>query len=210
MNLKEAFRFQNKITSVIDTAAGYLGQQENVMKITVEHLRKKANPDAENEVVELTDSRPFPFEVNQLVSFLVAMIDEKEKLYKAITAAKKNLDYDMDAQIDLNMRRQSTSRLFRDMSNIRSSEVIQRGRGMDYTFNAEKNQMQYYYDLKRVSVIDFDRKKVKNMANQLINKADEVSTKIDRIMVNTEVEYTPIFGVNDSFDEAVEAYLETV
>jgi len=138
MNLKEAFRFQNKITSVIDTAAGYLGQQENVMKITVEHLRKKANPDAENEVVELTDSRPFPFEVNQLVSFLVAMIDEKEKLYKAITAAKKNLDYDMDAQIDLNMRRQSTSRLFRDMSNIRSSEVIQRGRGMDYTFNAEK------------------------------------------------------------------------
>lgn len=210
MNLKEAFRFQNKITSVIDTAAGYLGQQENVMKITVEHLRKKANPDAENEVVELTDSRPFPFEVNQLVSFLVAMIDEKEKLYKAITAAKKNLDYDMDAQIDLNMRRQSTSRLFRDMSNIRSSEVIQRGRGMDYTFNAEKNQMQYYYDLKRVSVIDFDRKKVKNMANQLINKADEVSTKIDRIMVNTEVEYTAIFGVNDSFDEAVEAYLETV
>jgi len=70
--------------------------------------------------------------------------------------------------------------------------------------------MQYYPDLKRVSVIDFDRKKVKNMANQLINKADEVSTKIDRIMVNTEVEYTPIFGVNDSFDEAVEAYLETV
>lgn len=208
MNLKEAFRFQNKLNEVINTASCFLEHEDYVMKTTVEHLRKKVNADAEDETIDTTKDRPYAFGVNDLVEFLLSMLQEKEKLYTAIEKAKQGTDYDMDSQIDLNMKRQSASRILRKMSNIRSQETILRGRGSDYKFNAEGNQVQYYYDLKKVSVIDFDRKKVKHLANQLITKADEVSTKIDQIMVNTNVEYTPLFNVNDSFEEAVDTFLQ--
>lgn len=209
MNLKEAFRYQNKLNDLIDTVEDYLGESSNVMKTTVEHLRKKANPAAENEIVDTTAEREYPYSINDMMKFLVEMVEEKELLYSHILEAKRNLDFDMDSQIDLNIKRQSLSRLFRNMGNIRSTETIQRAGGRDYTFNQEGNQTVYCYDLKVVSVIDFDRNRARKQANDLIKQADEASAKIDQIMVNTTVEYEPFFDVNDSFEEVFDSWLES-
>lgn len=207
MNLKEAFRYQNRMNEVIEIVYGYLECTENIMKTTVEHLRKKANPAAENETVDMSADRQYEYSVNDMMDFLEGMIKEKENLYTAILKAKRGLDFDMDSQIDLNMKRQRISRLFRQMSVVRPSEVLERGKGRDFTFNQEGNQVTYCYDLRTVSVIDFDRNKAKKMANKLICEADEASAEIDKIMVNTEVEYTPVFEVNDSFEDIFESWL---
>ena len=49
MNLKEAFRFQNKLQSMMDEGQSILGSTANITKVQNTYLRKKVMPEAENE-----------------------------------------------------------------------------------------------------------------------------------------------------------------
>lgn len=49
MNLKEAFRYQNKIQNLMDEAESILHRDRNVTKVENTVLRHKVNPDAEDE-----------------------------------------------------------------------------------------------------------------------------------------------------------------
>ena len=48
MNLKEAFRFQNKLRNLQETASVILGCDSNVTQVKQTYLRKKVMPEAEN------------------------------------------------------------------------------------------------------------------------------------------------------------------
>jgi len=47
MNLKDAFRYQNVLTSWIDETCSYLSYEQNVTKKTQEHMRKKVNQETQ-------------------------------------------------------------------------------------------------------------------------------------------------------------------
>ena len=51
MNLKEAFRYQNKLQSLLDEAQGILDCDANVTKVANTYLRHKVMPEAEDETV---------------------------------------------------------------------------------------------------------------------------------------------------------------
>ena len=51
MNLKEAFRFQNKLGTLMDEAQGILGREANITKVENTYLRQKVYDGAENETV---------------------------------------------------------------------------------------------------------------------------------------------------------------
>lgn len=205
MYLKEAFRYQNYLHGLIDKATTYLTNQSYITKTTEEHLRKKANPDAEDETIEVQVDRPFECDNNQLVSFVQFLMEEKEKLTSAISAAKKSCEVDIDAELANNRIRQRVSYVLDSMVSTRSTESIVRG--TSYKFNSEGNQVPYSYDVKRVTTIDFDRNKVRGISRALFADADKVSTTIDKIMVELLVDYTPDFSINDSFNDAIEQYL---
>ena len=80
-------------------------------------------------------------------------------------------------------------------------------RGTDYKFNAEGNQAPYFYDIEVITSENFDRAQAKAAAQSVIAKADEVSAAIDAALINTQVEYAVPFNVNDSFDDAMAAFL---
>ena len=67
--------------------------------------------------------------------------------------------------------------------------------------------MSYYYDIEVVTSENFDRAQAKAAAQEVIAKADEVSAAIDAALINTRVEYEAPFNVNDSFDDAMAAFL---
>lgn len=205
MYLKEAFRYQNFLGRMIDKTMTYLSTLNYITKTTQEHLRSKANSDAEDEVVEVAVDRPFGCTNNQLVSFLQHLMEEKEKLTAAISTAKRNCSIDIDAELANNRNRQRAATILSDMSKVRPTEGIVRGVG--YKFNGEGNQVVYNYDIKQVTVIDFDRNKVRDAGRNLISKADEVSAEIDKVMVELAVEYSPDYSVNDSFEDVVEMFI---
>lgn len=208
MNLKEAFRFQNKLGAMMDEAQSILGRDANITKVENTYLRKKVFDGAENETVVDTPPTEFADKITEMIGFLMHLMDQREKLSKAIHAAKNALPIDMDSEVGLNAKRQEIARVLKRMADVRNSEVVINGGGNGYHFNQEGNQVSYRCDVKRVTTINFDRKVARNFAAEMNRKADAVSAELDRCMVNSEVAYEAPFDVNDSFAEIFGAYAE--
>ncbi len=210
MNLKEAFRFQNKLGSLLQEAEMVLERDSNVMKVENTYLRKKVMAETENETVVETPASDYAEKITELAGFTVFLLTEKEKLSKAIRAAKNGLAVDIDGETSLNGVRQNAARIFKRMGDLRSSEVTIANGGTGYRFNTDGNQVSYKCDVRRVTTINFDRNVIRKYAKDLSRKADEFSAEIDKAIVNTEVGYDVPFDVNASFADAFETYCENI
>ena len=208
MNLKEAFRFQNKLQSMMDEAQSILGSTANITKVQNTYLRKKVMTEAENETTIDAPATEYSEQITLVAEFLLHLLSEREKLSVAIfqTKAGLNLPAGLDGEVSLNSKRQEVAGLFRRMAGLRSSEVLIPTGGTGYRFNNEGNQVSYRCDVKRVTTINFDRNKIRKMCGDLSRKADEVSAALDSVLVNTQVEYTVPFDVNATFAEAFEIF----
>ena len=208
MNLKEAFRYQNRIEWLMGEAKEVLGRERNVTKVENTTLRHKVNPDVEDETTVEEPETEHADQITEIAVFLMFLLDEREKLSRAIREAKKGMDLDFDGEVSLNAKRQHIAEIFRRMSEIRCSERLLPGMGVGYKFNAEGNQVSYRCDLKKVTTINFDRTKVRSYATGLSKKADQVSAELDKSMVNTDVAYEAPFDVNDTFAEVLQWHID--
>lgn len=208
MNLKDAFRVQNKLQLVMNQAMDILEDQRNVLKIKTTHLRSKVMGDAQDVVVEEEAPSEYAGHANEIAAFLMAMLGEREKLSRAIHDAKGKLALDIDSEVGLNRQRQALARVFREMTALRNSEKTIPGGGSGYRFNGEGNQVTYRCDARQVVTIDFDRNRLRALASSLGKISDQRSMDMDRCLVNTEVDYTPPFDPNDGFDTILTDFLE--
>lgn len=205
MNLKEAFRYQNFLNSLLSQAVDFLSIEKNVVTIKEKHLRSKANSNAEDMEKDLTTERRQNATANDAIEIINAIADEKEKLCYAIAKAKKGSEFDIDVEVQMNQTRQMIARNLSFLLLTKNKTEIKRGAGRDYAFNNEGNQNPYVYDIEVTSTIDFDPKEIKVWIKKYSKQADEVSSKIDSAMINTVVLHTPAFDVNDSFTDIIEA-----
>ena len=113
----------------------------------------------------------------------------------------------MDSEVCLNATRQSVARTFKQMNDLRSSEVTLSNGGTGYRFNADGNQVAYKCDVRRVTTIHYDRNVIRRELQKLNRRADEVSAQLDLCLVTSTVEFEAPFDVNDSFAEAFETFL---
>lgn len=208
MNLKEAFRYQNKIERLMGEAKDILSRERNVTKVENTSLRHKVNPDATDETTLELPETEYADQITEIAVFLMFLLDEREKLSRSIREAKKAMDIDFDGEVSLNAKRQTIADIFRRMSEIRCSEKLHPNMGVGYKFNAEGNQVSYRCDLKTVTTINFDRNKVRAYAAGLSKKADLISAELDKSMVNTEVDYESPFDVNDTFAEVLQWHID--
>lgn len=209
MNLKEAFRFQNKLNTLIEQTQDFLTNDSNVVNVETTYLRKRVYAEAEDEVVAKEKASEYCDKVNEVMAFCLFLLKQKEALSKAICAAKAALPIDMDSEITLNTYRQQMSKVFQHMANLRSAESVIPSGGTGYRFNAEGNQVTYRCDVRKVTTINFDRNKAKKNVAELNRQADEMSVQLDKSLINSVVDYEAPFDVNASFDDAFEAFIGT-
>lgn len=205
ITLKKSFEVQNFLKKMFNEVIFILGNNANVTVVEQTHMRKKAFENAEDEVV--TKPKSFVCEnvtVEELIDFACFLQDESEKLTIAINKAKTVGDNDFDGMIAINNRKRALLDRLVSMSNIKASEVITTGRATK--FNGEGNQTTYTYDIKEVTTIDFDRNKVKAIANRLRKELDDTSTKIDIMQLETMVEYDSILDVGSTIEDAIEQW----
>lgn len=207
MNLKEAFRYQNKLQAFLEEAQNTLDRDSNVTRVENTYLRHKVNAEAEDETVLTVPDTEYYEQITDLTRFMLYLLDEKAALSAAIRKAKDALDIDMDGEVSLNAARQRAARTLQHMNSLRSSEQILPNGGVGYRFNAEGNQVSYRCDVKRVTTINFDRSVIRRELAKLNQRADETSAKLDLCLVTSKVDYAPPFDVNDSFAEAFEVFL---
>lgn len=204
MNLKESFRYQNFLETMMDNAGYSLINREHSLVVAKRHLKSKVNPDVQdtNEVVDVGDF----YRNDDVLRFMLMLVDEREKLTTAIEKAKSSVSFDLDAAIETNKFRQIVMRQAKTMLRYTASKKIEQG--TDYKFNVEGNQTQYFYDIEVDIKENFDRKTAKSVVRELSAMADQLSASIDSAMINTQVDYKAPFDVNDSFEDVMEAFLE--
>ena len=209
MNLKEAFRFQNKLQSFINEAQLILNREDNITKVEQTYLRRKVMPEAQDETIVDESASEFSDRITDLVRFMLWLLEQKQKLFAAIRTAKAALPVDMDSEVSLNATRQSLARTFKHMSDLRSSEQTLSNGGTGYRFNADGNQVSYKCDVRRVTTINYDRNVIRRELQKLYRAADETSAQLDLCLVTSAVDYEPPFDVNVSFSEAFETFAGT-
>ena len=203
MNLKEAFRYQNFLDELLGTAYSYLNNKNFVVSTVETHLKSQVNPDAKDEVIEVQKPYDVEFTPNELIDFVIKVVNEKEKISNIISDAKMRTEIDIDVAIALNKKKQGFARVLQSLSNIKSGEKVKNA--SDYKFNTDGNQVSYYYKINEVTQIDFNRNDVRGLYKKLLKETDEVSTKLDSILINTELNFNPSWDINDSFEECVVA-----
>ena len=207
MNLKESFRYQSFLDHLMEEATSSLTMREHCVNTSENHLKSKFNANAVD-VVKKPEVGVF-FKNDDVISFLSLLVDEKEKLTVAIDKAKASLNFDVDAAIETNKYRQRVSSAIKSMLRIgndatSTKRVIQ---GRDYIFNAEGNQVPYYYDVEITAEKAYDEAEAKRLMRSMISEADKVSSEIDAAMINTTVAYAPPFDVNESFEDVMTEFL---
>ena len=209
MNLKEAFRFQNKLQSMMDEGSAILSQEQNITQVKTTYLRKKVMAGAEDETVTEQPATPYSGQITELALFLMELLGEREKLSAAVYRAKSGLDLPagFDGEVGLNGMRQDLAGLFRRMTNLRAFETLIPNGGSGYRFNNEGNQVSYRCDIKRVVTINFDRNKLRRLCGTLSRQADETSRALDAALITAQVDYDPPFDVNDTFADVFEQFL---
>ena len=199
MILKEAFRYQNYLTSLFVQATSYLSREDFITTTTQNHNRSMVNPDAQDKKISVPKVFNVGYKPNDLIDFVVKLIDEKQKLSNAITEAKKSLDMDIDAAMSMNKTKQDFISVLRRMASIKSTESEKEG--TSYKFNNDGDQVSYRYPVKEVKAIDYNRNTVKGLISKYKKETDQISTTRDRIDIMTEVNYDPIWEVDTPLED---------
>ena len=204
MNLKESFRYQKFLDSLMNSAARSIEREDHCMHVTKKHLMSAANPDAEDMIEEVEPDVPF-FKNDDVIWLMGMLVDEKQKLSIAIGKAKASAGFDIDAAIETNKFRQNLSYSIKGMLRRTGSKRMERGSG--YKFNNDGVQAPYYYNVEVVSTEAFDRENAKEVMLDAITESDLVSAEIDAALINVKVDYIPPWNVNESFDDIMAAFM---
>lgn len=202
MNLKESYRYANFLERLLNAAENYLYKDDFVTTTKEDHLRSKANKDAEDELgVVVAKQIDVDFTPNQVVDFIVKVIDEKEKVFTAIADAKAATEINIDNAVSINKRKQRIISVFQTLADRKPKEIQTTGR--DYKFDINGEQKPYNYNINRIISIDYDRNSIKNLIKKYCKECDEISAKLDEIEINTQVSHNCLFDINDSFEDLV-------
>ena len=208
MNLKEAFRYQNHLDILAGEAKLYLASSDNCTLLTQTHHKSKVYPEAEDEVRatdQIRDNWSTHKDVMQVAKFYVDLIREKHTLSLLIAKVKASHTFMMDAELSTNKLRQEVALVLNSVT--RKNRATRRTtRGSAYKFNAEGNQVPYYYDIDETVEPAFDPKELKAMARALQDEANAISSQADAFLVNTEVEFEPRYSTGDTFEDAFEHF----
>lgn len=201
MNLKESYRYANYLDHLLITADTYLRNKGFVTTTEQNHLRSKANPDAQDEKIAVQKPYDVDFKPNDIIDFVVKVINEKENLFSAIADAKARTEINIDNAVAMNKKKQSFVNTLNSIVSIKPSET--QSMGKDYKFDINNEQKPYSYQIISKTSIDFDRNSVKGLIKKYNKECDEISSKLDEIEITTQVNFTPLFDVNDSFEDLV-------
>ena len=177
-----------------------LRDTKNVVTIKETHMKSASNPNFQDE--DKTIEPDIEFEAVQLIDFMDVIMKEKTELSMAIHEAKNKAEVNLDHAISLNKAKQKQAIILKRLIDLKTKEEERRETA--YMINNEGNQVPFYYPVKRVATINYDRNKVKARYKAIKKECDEMSTLIDKIQINTEVVFDPKWDVFYTLEDMLE------
>lgn len=206
MNLKEAFRYQKFLDTLMYQATHSIRTPEHCILIKKEHLKSAVNQE-EEDVTETVEVEPFVSN-DIVIQFINWLIKQKEELSAAIGRAKRDAPVDIDAMIEANKYRQQAANAIKWMLSQKPPRRQEHGTG--YKFNAEGNQTSYYYNVNVTGEELFDRAAGKHQLRDLLFRSEEISNEVDAYMTNVTVDYHPAYNPNESYEDVIAEFAEPI
>ena len=200
MNLRESFQYMNFLDGKLEDIEWKLRDTKNVVTIKETHMKSASNPNFQDE--DKTIEPDIEFEAVQLIDFMDVIMKEKTELSKAIHEAKNKAEVNLDHAISLNKAKQKQAIILKRLIDLKTKEEERRETA--YMINNEGNQVPFYYPVKRVATINYDRNKVKTRYKAIKEECDKMSTLIDKIQINTEVVFDPKWDVFYTLEDMLE------
>ena len=200
MNLRESFQYMNFLDGKLEDIEWKLRDTKNVVTIKETHMKSASNPNFQDE--DKTIEPDIEFEAVQLIDFMDVIMKEKTELSIAIHEAKNKAEVNLDHAISLNKAKQKQAIILKRLIDLKTKEEERRETA--YMINNEGNQVPFYYPVKRVATINYDRNKVKKRYKAIKKECDEMSTLIDKIQINTEVVFDPKWDVFYTLEDMLE------
>ena len=200
MNLRESFQYMNFLDGKLEDIEWKLRDTKNVVTIKETHMKSASNPNFQDE--DKTIEPDIEFKAVQLIDFMDVIMKEKTELSIAIHEAKNKAEVNLDHAISLNKAKQKQAIILKRLIDLKTKEEERRETA--YMINNEGNQVPFYYPVKRVATINYDRNKVKKRYKAIKKECDEMSTLIDKIQINTEVVFDPKWDVFYTLEDMLE------
>ena len=203
MNLKESFRYQKFLDTMMANASASIVAVDHCLKTVKVHKRNAVNPDADDMTEEVEVPAFIPNDT--MILFMSYLVDEREKLSIAIGKAKASISFDIDAAVETNKFRQSLHSSIRRMMRYAPGKSKSQARG--YKFDINGVQQAYIYDVETTTSENYAKDTAKALMRNMITTADDVSARVDAALINTTVEYDPPYDVNESFEDVLETFV---
>ena len=203
MNLKESFRYQKFLDTLMANASASIVAVDHCLKTVKVHKRNAVNPDADDMTEEVEVPAFIPNDT--MILFMSYLVDEREKLSIAIGKAKASIGFDIDAAVETNKFRQSLHSSIRRMMRYAPGKSKSQARG--YKFDINGVQQAYIYDVETTTSENYTKDTAKALMRNMITTADDVSARVDAALINTAVEYDPPYDVNESFEDVLETFV---
>lgn len=200
MNLRESFQYMNFLDEILEQIEWILRDTKNVVTIKETHLKTAVNPVFTDEEKEIKPD--LEYTVIELIDFMDKVMKEKTELSKAIHEAKNKAEINIDHAISMNKAKQKQAIILKRLIDLKAKEKEKRETA--YMINNEGNQVPFYYTVKEVTTINYDRNKIKRIYKAIKKECEEMSTLIDKIQINEEVIFTSKWDISDTLEDMLE------
>lgn len=200
MNLRESFQYMNFLDERLEQIEWILRDTRNVVTIKETHLKAAVNSTFTDEEKEIKPD--LEYTAIELVDFMDKVMQEKDELSRAIHEAKNKAEINIDHAISMNKTKQKQAITLKRLIDLKTKEKEKRETA--YMINNEGNQVPFYYTVKEVTTINYDRNKVKRIYKAIKKECEEMSTLIDKAQINTEVTFMPKWDISDTLEDMLE------
>lgn len=201
MNLKESFRYQNHLSTLLSAARIYIGSKEEQLIVTQSHMRSESYELGKDEDVRVNIPGVTYVDLDKLIVLVKEILDEKKKVSTLIAKAKAEADFDIDGELALNKLRRELS--YAAESAVKAKTYEKTLKGTAYKFNAEGNETPYSYNIKETASLSFEVKAMREFNKALLAESDAASTKAEKFLIDTELDFEPVFDINMDLDEII-------
>lgn len=205
IDFNDACRYQNHLRDLFTEVVLLLSDNDFITTTVNTHHMSDANK-VMSDKVEVV-SGPFDdlgITPEKVVDLALDIISERENLANAISIAKAQADLQIDAACMANKDKRTLVSYLNNMGKKKSRET--EGNGTFYALNeVDGKQTPFIYKITTIEKINYDRNKVKGIANRLNREMKETSKEIDRYNLDIRVDFEPRWSEEDSIEDILTA-----
>lgn len=200
VTLKKSFEIKNYYDTLLNDAKEVL-LSNDVLNRVQDHLYSKVSPEMEDEHRIIPKEYDIDCTIETLIKFTLNLVTHIEDLTVAISDAKRYAATDLDSTVTVNKYKRYLIECLNLM--CRKKPTTTQSKGNVQKFNEQGDPVMCSYDIVETVELEFDRDSVRRMISRLRTEADENSTDIDLVQLETKVDYEPFCDIGDPLDVAI-------